>query len=219
VGTLGVVVLIAVIVLRAVLPSQQRVNASMHTATGQTPTVQPVQPTQSVIAVSAADRAAATPQKLQRAILSGDEAQVRALLAANPPLAGAVGKKGWTPLHYAAYAGKADIAEMFCTAGADVNAKTEDGSAPLHLAAQEGHAAVTRTLLAHGANVNAQETQGWTPLHFTAQEGHVDVATLLIDGGADINSRDHAGRTPLAVALKVNKLFVVDLLRQRGGQN
>jgi hypothetical protein len=168
--------------------------------------------------VSPAERAAATPQKLQRAIVDGDSAKVQALLAANPGLVHEAGKAGWTPLHYAAYAGKETIASDLIAAGADVNAQNADGFTPLHLAAQEGRVAVAGALIAHGADLNAQEKQGWTPLHFAAQEGHAEVARLLIDRGADVNRREHAGLTPLAVATKEKMSAVADLLRQHGGQ-
>lgn len=167
--------------------------------------------------VRPADLADATPQRLQRAVVDGDEARVKALLAANPALAKTPGKGGWTPLHYAAYAGRDSIADLLCTAAADVNAPNADGFTPLHLAAQEGRDAVARTLLAHGAAVNAREKQGWTPLHFAAQEGHTAVAIRLLDGGADVNLRERSGLTPLAVAIKEKMSSVAELLRKHGG--
>jgi hypothetical protein len=214
-GVLIAVVLLIVVLVRAGLSAQPGTNAPARPSTGQPPVVQATQP---VAQVNTASQDAATPQKLQQAILAGNASRVRALLAANPALAHTAGKKGWTPIHYAAYAGKADIASLLCAAGADANAKTDDGSTPLHLAAQEGHADATRTLLTNGADVNAQEKQGWTPLHFAAQEGHADVARLLIDGGADVNSREHAGLTPLAVAIREKMTDIANLLRQHGGQ-
>jgi cytohesin len=42
-------------------------------------------------------------------------------------------------LHYAAYGGHKEIAELLIAEGADVNAKDEDGVTPLHEAALWGH--------------------------------------------------------------------------------
>jgi hypothetical protein len=220
IGLVAVVVVVAVALLRAALPAQHGPNTPIPAKTGAsapTQTPQPASASQSVVQSGAPERDAVTPQKLQQAIQAGDQAGVQAALAANPALARTVGKKGWTPLHFAAYAGKEGIASLLCDAGADVNATNADGFTPLHLAAQEGHADVARTLLAHNANVNAQEKQGWTPLHFAAQEGHSDVAALLIDSGADVNSREHTGLTPLAVAVKEKMNDIAKLLRQHGG--
>ena len=49
-------------------------------------------------------------------------------------------------------------------AGADVNAKGEEGLTPLHYAAREGHKEITDLLLTNGADVNAKNDEGGTPL-------------------------------------------------------
>jgi ankyrin repeat protein len=42
--------------------------------------------------------------------------------------------RGWTPLHYAAYRGHKEIAELLIAKGANVNAKNNVGDTPLDLA-------------------------------------------------------------------------------------
>ncbi len=43
-------------------------------------------------------------------------------------------RRGWTPLHYAAYGGSKEIAELLIGKGADVNTKDAAGMTPLDFA-------------------------------------------------------------------------------------
>ncbi|MFQ5965922.1 MAG: ankyrin repeat domain-containing protein [Candidatus Scalinduaceae bacterium] len=56
----------------------------------------------------------------------------------------------FTPLHWAAYIGHMDIAEVLIENGADVNAKSANGSTPLHVAATNGHTKMVTLLSDHG---------------------------------------------------------------------
>ena len=49
------------------------------------------------------------------------------------------GFDGWTPLNYAAFVGHKEIAELLIAAGADVNAKDDDGKTPLDWAEKVRH--------------------------------------------------------------------------------
>ena len=64
---------------------------------------------------------------------------------------------GWTPLHYAAWDGHADVAALLLDRGAEVNVKTIDGWTPLHYAADYGHADVVALLLERGAKETENE--------------------------------------------------------------
>ena len=73
------------------------------------------------------------------------------------------------PLHVAAAAGQAGVAEALLKAGAPADAMTSTGAQPLHLAAAAGDPGMVASLLAHGAPVDARETAwGLTPLMFAA---------------------------------------------------
>ena len=92
-------------------------------------------------------------------------------------------------LHDLASVGYVDRVRQLVDAGADVNAKDNNGWTPLRWAASEGHADAARLLVDAGADVNAKDNNGWTPLRWAASEGHADVARLLVDAGADVNAR------------------------------
>jgi hypothetical protein len=78
-----------------------------------------------------------------------------------------VAKGGWkegTPLHYAAWEGHKEIAELLIVEGADVNVKDKNSATPLHLAAEYDHKEIAELLIANGADVNAKRSDGSTPL-------------------------------------------------------
>ena len=78
--------------------------------------------------------------------------------------------------------------------GADVNAKTNDGSTPLHWV---GSAVVAKLLIESGADVQAVNDWGFTPLHWASWGGHTETVNLLIEAGADVNAKGWNGETPL----------------------
>ncbi len=78
---------------------------------------------------------------------------------------------GWTPLHLAAFFGRADAARMLLDAGADVHAVSRNSltNTPLHAAAAGKHAEVALLLLEHGARSNVDDAGGYTPLQIATQ--------------------------------------------------
>ena len=66
----------------------------------------------------------------------------------------------WT----AAARGDIEAVKQHLAAGADVNAKDDDGWTPLHQATDEGHKEIVELLIAKGADVNATDEDGETPL-------------------------------------------------------
>jgi ankyrin repeat protein len=67
-------------------------------------------------------------------------------------------------------------------AGANVNAKYDDGSTALIYAAQHGYARCVQVLAAHGANVNAKDNDGETALRLAF--GNPKVVAILKAAGA-----------------------------------
>ena len=118
-----------------------------------------------------------------------------------------------TPLHYAS---TKEIVELLIAKGADVNAKSSDGSTPLHDAAYYGRTIIAELLIAKGADVNAKDEVGLTPLHRANLTK--EIAELLIAEGADVNAKEKYGETPLNWAILLGQTETADLLRKHGGK-
>ena len=120
-------------------------------------------------------------------------------------------------LHQAVIDGNIEAVKQHIAAGADVNAKAENGVTPLHWTETEE---IAELLIAQGADVNAKDDwSGSTPLHRAATFGYKEIAELLIGKGADVNARTGSGETPLDLAIKYKSTgCVVDLIRKHGGK-
>jgi len=69
-------------------------------------------------------------------------------------------------------------------AGADVNAKDDNGWTPLYWSADKGHKYLAELLIAKGADVNVRGFLGMTPLNMADDEGEKEIADLLRKHGA-----------------------------------
>ena len=116
----------------------------------------------------------------------------------------------------AAYDGNIEAVKQHLAAGADVNAKDEDGYTPLYAVAGRGHKEIAELLIAKGADVNPKREDGATPLLIAAVAGHKEVAELLIAKGADVNAKDKKGWTLLQHAVMMSKREIVGLLITKG---
>ena len=98
----------------------------------------------------------------------------------------------------AAKKGDIEAVKQHLAAGADVDAKTWDGTTPLHNAAVYGHNEIAELLIANGASVNAiivsGRNQGKTPLDLAIWRKKTETADLL---------RKHGGRTAEELALRI----------------
>jgi ankyrin repeat protein len=167
------------------------------------------------------------PTAILDAVYRGDEPRLRALLAAGPRLdvfeAAAVGdvaglrqalrddpsavggcsSDGWTPLHLAAFFGRADAVDLLLAAGADLRAvsRNHEGNRPLHAAlAGQGVGRIATALLARGADPRATDAGGHTALHHAAFRDDVGLVNALLAHGADPTAANHGGETALTIA-------------------
>ncbi|KLU91679.1 hypothetical protein MAPG_10197 [Magnaporthiopsis poae ATCC 64411] len=109
------------------------------------------------------------------------------------------GTNGWTLLHGSIiganpagrFAGSAT--ELLLDLGADLEAKSNQGTTPLILAAERGRMEWLQGLIDRGANINALGPEGDTPLIAAVRNGHVASASLLLSRGADVSAKNSQG--------------------------
>jgi len=116
---------------------------------------------------------------------------------------------GRTPLIYAAASNPdPEVVRALIKAGADVNARTEEGRSaeggftPLITASIRSDPKIIRILIDAGADVNARNRPGWTPLLLAAAsiDSNPEVIRALIDAGADLNVVSMEGNSALMLA-------------------
>ena len=143
--------------------------------------------------------------------------------------------RGRTPLYWAAWTGEMEIAELLIDAGADVNAKNDEGRTPLDLAIQNSawpHVRRKRTEIAALLRKHGGKTGEWLKagesIHIAARVGHIEAVKHHLAAGTDVNAKDEDGKTPLDHAeaewegdvdeVNAARNEVADLLRKHGGK-
>jgi hypothetical protein len=125
-----------------------------------------------------------------------------------------------TPLHFASFHGRPEIAQLLFEHGANAQAEDNLGRSPLHEVSRgvyehqrypfftmgtpgvrvyhpQKTIDVALLLLERGVDVNALDENHTTPLHLASSYGLLDIAQLLLDHGATANAENVYGQTPL----------------------
>ncbi|RDD42068.1 Transient receptor potential cation channel subfamily A member 1 [Trichoplax sp. H2] len=120
---------------------------------------------------------------------------------------------GYSPLHYAAYANKVEIAKKLLSKKANINKEGIDKLTPLHIAAKYNAVEVIPVLLEKKAHINAKSKNELTPLHLAARKGHQESVKLLLEAkGIDVSAAGEDGITPLHLAMIGGNIEVSRLL-------
>jgi ankyrin repeat protein len=135
---------------------------------------------------------------------SGNPEMVREILRYHPKLEQR-DRQGKTALfaagEYRYEEGKrAECVRLLIEAGADVNARDNNGNTPLH---ETFLTEVEKELLKLGADVNARNKDGETPIFTTVDD---DAIPLFIEHGADLTIRNNKGETVIEAAKETGPL-------------
>ncbi len=83
------------------------------------------------------------------------------------------------PIHAAAASRDVRIIWAVLDAGADVNARQQEGYTPLHEAASSGNREIAELLLAHGADPRLANEAGKSSIDLANEKGHAELALLF----------------------------------------
>lgn len=95
-----------------------------------------------------------------------------------------VRESGWTPLHYAAFMGHAEMIRFLLASGADKDAVAPNGYTALMLAARGGHLEAARVLLQEDADFRHKGPRGETALAIARARADNALEELLRRAGA-----------------------------------
>lgn len=154
--------------------------------------------------------------RLFDAILSGDIAAFRSLLAEDPLILDRISLNSTeNPLHLSSLAGQLEITrEVACQKPAFARELNQDGFSPVHIASSNGHVELVRELLRVGYDICLLKGKdGKTPLHLAAMKGRVDtVKELVCACPQSVKEVTTCGETVLHVAVKSNQVEAVRVL-------
>lgn len=126
------------------------------------------------------------------------------------------------PIHLASESGRKDLVELLVNAGADVNAKMENGSTALHIAAARSEfknvIEVLGFLLAlPNTSINYENNIGVSPIELAISKGSEAAVKLFIDAAASISKKtDDGGTLEELLAEKMPALYEnIDLAKNR----
>lgn len=129
---------------------------------------------------------------------------------------------------------KRTCAGLLLAAGADLEARDENGERPLSFACSFGNLDCADFLLSKGAAIDAVDKDGLTSLHWAIKnaeqsrndeeeedgarrvEGLYECVSLLLKRGAAVHAKTHKGETPMHWAAFVGQTEFARLLLDRG---
>jgi ankyrin repeat protein len=123
--------------------------------------------------VNAINQAGETP--LMLAALKGRPDWMKALVARGA----LVNEPGWTALHYACSGPDRGAVRWLLEQGAEIDARSPNGSTPLMMAAGYGESSSVELLLKAGANVGLRNEQGMDAADFARRAGRDRVAEQI----------------------------------------
>ena len=142
---------------------------------------------------------------LHEAAYAGDIESVRALASENPEWLHQQGSffrdrrlTRFTPLMWACYGGRLEVAKLLVEMGSDVDAVDRFGNTALIIAVRKNELDIARFLLQQGANYNHIANHGSSALVVAVSQRNIEAVRLLVEVGAEkedaIEVAKHRGR-------------------------
>ncbi len=145
------------------------------------------------------------------AVISGHVSTISTLLSHNAQLEART-KKGLTPLlcaHENVSTSRMEVMRVLLLAGANIDAKDENGNTALHQAVSLSRPDLVQLLLSFTPNLELQNYIGESPLlsavdfnTLSYAEKILESVQLLLDAGADTKQTDKKGQTAVLIAIK-----------------
>ncbi len=100
-----------------------------------------------------------------------------------------INRAGWTPLHYAATNGHAELVHYLLDENAYIDAQSPNRTTPLMMAARHGHPEVVRLLVQAGADPSARNEAGMDAAGYLQRQGQPELAQWVRERAADYARR------------------------------
>tara|TARA_B110000305_G_C19422221_1_gene631557 strand:+ start:165 stop:920 length:756 start_codon:yes stop_codon:yes gene_type:complete len=119
----------------------------------------------------------------------------------------------YSPLHYAAIWGWAEVVEALADKGANLEQVNVVGDNILTLACQYNHLEVVEYIVEHtSVGVNARNAEGNTALFVAIEHDLIDIVECLLAYEADVNAVNYAKKTPLKLACAKQNTEIAHML-------
>lgn len=133
---------------------------------------------------------------LMYAALHGEIDLVKRLVARGAQ----VNHTGWTPLHYAATTGQAEVIEFLLESNAYIDAASENGTTPLMLAARGNQTRAARLLVERGADPSLRNDAGLGAPEYLMRAGSTDEAEWMRDRATEYLRKYGTKQAPVPAA-------------------
>lgn len=88
-------------------------------------------------------------------------------------------QRQWSALHYAVFSGHTEVADYLIEQGADIDARSTNGSSVLMMAIYEGHQDLAKKLIEKGADRSPKNDWGDGALEWAMRNNHLNIARML----------------------------------------
>ena len=149
------------------------------------------------------------------AIQSVNTNVIETLLNRFPKLANTQDKRGFTPLVFATYFDKIEIAETLIKHNANVNHRDIKGNTPLLGVAYKGNIDIAALLLKNNVDINVQNNLGYTPLIFATMYNQSKMVAFLLEQNADLSLKDKENKSALDYAKTKEFIEIISLLETK----